>query len=615
MNVFYEEEGAFKVGAVLVDNTTSLQVEAPHGKRSKIKAGNVLFRFDQPQLADFMSRAQKMAEDLDPNFLWECCEGGEEFGYETLARDYFGHPADPVEAAGVLLRLHGAPMHFYKRGRGRYRAAPADALKAALASQERKRTQALQQARYVAQFASFTLPPEFKPMLSRLLYKPDKASVEFKALEEACAAMKLAPAKLLDRCGALPSSHDYHLNRFLFEYFPLGTGFGDIGEISEPADLPVADTAAFSIDDATTTEIDDAFSVTLLADGARRIGIHIAAPALGFAPDSPLDRAAAERLSTVYLPGNKITMLPEEVIHRFTLGEERLCPALSMYFKVSRDYSIVSVESRIERVRVAANLRHDTLEEHFNEYTLAEDAIHHPFGGELRILWEFASSLEAARGKSADANTGQMDYNFYVENDRIKITERRRGSPIDKLVSELMICVNARWGEQLSEAGVAGIYRTQINGKVKMSTVAAPHQGLGVAQYIWASSPLRRYVDLLNQRQLVALLRGDPPPYAKDSERLFAVMRDFEAAYDAYAEFQRTMERYWCLRWLLQESVSAAGATVLRENLVKLGKLPLVARVPSLPEVPAGSEVELEISRIDLLDLTFSAKFLRKLGP
>ena len=149
MNVFYEEEGTFKVGSILADNTTSLQVEAPHGKRAKIKAASVLLRFDAPSLSEFMDVAQKTAEDLDPNFLWECCESEAEFASDTLAADYFGHAATPEEAAAVLIRLHSAPMYFYKKGRGRYKAAPSKALEAALASQEKKRLQAEQQARYM----------------------------------------------------------------------------------------------------------------------------------------------------------------------------------------------------------------------------------------------------------------------------------------------------------------------------------------------------------------------------------------------------------------------------------------------------------------------------------
>ncbi len=616
MNVFYEEEGAFKVGAILADNTTSLQVEAPHGKRAKIKAASVLLRFDAPSLSEFMDLAQKTAEDLDPNFLWECCESEAEFASDVLAADYFGHLASPEEAAAVLIRLHSAPMYFYKKGRGRYKAAPSKALEAALASQEKKRLQAEQQARYVQLLNTFTLPKEFRPSLLNLLYRPDKNTVEWKALDAVCAATKLSISKLLEKCGAIPSTHDYHVNRFLLEHFPEGTGFDALkvgDELHDPIDLPIADVAAFSIDDATTTEIDDAFSVTPLTLGSFRIGIHIAVPTLGIAPGSLLDTAAAQRLSTVYLPGSKITMLPDAVIHHYTLGEERLCPALSMYVDVADDFTVIATSSRIERVNVAANLRHDALEEHFNEYTLAAGNLDHPFGKALLALWKFACKMEAVRGKTNDSNNEKIDYSFHVEDDRIAISERRRGSPIDKVVSELMIYVNTEWGKQLADSGITGIYRSQGGGKVRMSTSPAPHQGLGVSQYAWISSPMRRYVDFINQRQLVAALRKEVPPYTRESESLRTSMRDFEAAYEVYGDFQRRMERYWCLRWLLQKNIDTTGAQVLKENLVKLDHLPLVARVTSLPEVPPETAVELEISQIDLLELTFNAKFLRKL--
>jgi exoribonuclease-2 len=197
-----------------------------------------------------------------------------------------------------------------------------------------------------------------------------------------------------------------------------------------------------------------------------------------------------------------------------------------------------------------------------------------------------------------------------VENDHITISNRLRGSPIDKVVSELMILVNSSWGKLLADNDVAGIYRTQNNGKVKMSTVAAPHQGLGVAQYMWSSSPLRRYVDLVNQRQIINLLRNEAPAYAKNDTALFAILRDFDAAYTLYNDFQRQMERYWCLRWLLQEKVQQCEVLVLRENLVRLDEIPLVSRISSLPELPPNTRAILEVGEIDLLDLNFSARFI-----
>jgi exoribonuclease-2 len=328
-------------------------------------------------------------------------------------------------------------------------------------------------------------------------------------------------------------------------------------------------------------------------------------------PGSPGDDIAMQRMSTVYMPGDKITMLPDSVVQAFTLCADKVCPSLSMYLEVDADtLAVLGTESRIERIHIAANLRHDTLEPLFNEDTLAAGMQDFLFASELTLLWNLAQKLEATRGKSADNNIQQVDYNFHVENDRVSISSRQRGSPIDKVVAELMIFVNSEWGKLLATHDVAGIYRTQSNGKVRMSTVPAPHQGLGVAQYMWSSSPLRRYIDFVNQRQIISLLREEPPTYAKNDTTLFAVIRDFEAAYVLYNEFQRNMERYWCLRWLLQENIQQAEALVLRENLVKLVHIPLTSRIPSLPELPPNTRVILEIGDIDLLDLNFNARFI-----
>jgi len=610
MNVFYEEEGGFKVGAVLADNTTSLQVEAPHGKRSKIKAANVLLRFSDPALGEFMARAQAAADAIDIDFLWQCCAEAE-FDYLALAREYFGHEPASIESAAALLRLHGAPMYFYKKGRGRYKAAPEESLKAALASVERKKQQAALKQQYVDDLTASRLPGAYAPLLKMLLYKPDANSIEWKALEEASAKLRLTPARLIERCGALPSAHDYHLGRFLFEYFPRGAAHDEYPEPREIGELPLSNVAVYSIDDAATTEIDDAFSVSTLRNGNTRIGIHIAAPALGITPESAFEHVARERLSTVYYPGGKITMLPDAAIAHYTLGEQRECPALSLYTEITPDFQVTATETKVERVRIAANLRHDALEPAFNTESLERGNIDHAQGGELTLLWRFASHLGHLRRGGEPEQEQRAEYAFYVENDRVTISRRVRGSAIDTLVSELMIFVNSTWGRALADAKLAAIYRVQSTGKVRMSTAPAAHEGLGVEHYIWASSPLRRYVDLVNQRQLAAFARGETPPYRAGDEVLLSAMRDFEAAYDAYAEFQRTMERYWSLRWLLQENRQRVTAGVIRDNLVRFDELPWVQRVNSLPELPPGSTVELDISQIDLLELTLHCEFIK----
>ena len=611
--VFYEEDGGFKVGAVMADNDTSLQVEAPHGKRSKIKSSAVMLRFEQPSLTEFMALVDKESQSLDVDFLWECC-GADEFAFTDLGREYYGHPPTAVESAAVLTRLHSAPMYFYKRGKGRYKAAPHDALKAALAGAERKRQQNALKTQYAQSLQKGELPDAFKPVLQDLLYKPDKNSLEYKALDAAAAAAKQTPLQVLAGVGAIRSTHDYHLNAFLFEYFPDGTNFPARPFAPLANELPLANVNAFSIDDASTTEIDDAFSVTTLPGGNVQIGIHIAAPALGIALDDGVDRIARQRLSTIYMPGNKITMLPDSVIEQFTLSEGRTAPALSLYLTFAgNDYTLIESQTRLESVSIKHNLRHDQLDDHFTEANINSGVGDYPYQQELLILWRVAHKLEAARGK-AEAGAPALDYNFYIEDERIRIVPRLRGSPIDKVVSELMIKANAEWGRRLAEANIAAIYRTQGNGKVTMSVEPSAHQGLGVSHYAWSSSPLRRYVDLVNQRQLIAWVRGTPPPYSRTSDELGAAIRDFEIAYDGYADVQRKLERYWCLRYLQQENIEVAKASVLRESLVRLSGLPLVCRVPSLPNLPFGSEVEVEIGAIDLWSIEVTCRFKTKLS-
>jgi exoribonuclease-2 len=611
MNVFYEESGSFKVGSIVSKSDASYQVDTQHGKRAKIKAANVFLEFEGP-LDAFLSETEALAADIDLDFLWECC-GSEEFGYEALACDYWGHTPSARESAAIILRLAGAPMYFYKKGKGRFKAAPEEALKAALAGLERKQREQEQVNAWAEALSSGQLPAPVGTHLMEILFKPDKNSLEFKAFEQACKSSGLPPLRLADRVGGIRSVPEYLLAGFLLEHFPRGTGF-HYGEQPLPVDgdaLPLSDARAFSIDDAATTEIDDALSLATLANGNQRVGIHIAAPTLGISPGSELERIVFSRLSTVYFPGDKITMLPDEIVQSFTLLQGKACPALSLYVEVTPAFEPVAFESRIERVKIAANLRHAELEKLFNEDTLLNDpGVDYDFKHELTWLWHFANALERRRGKYDPTRVQPLDYTFAIEDGKVRITPRRRGSPMDKLVSELMILANSEWGRMLGEADIPGLYRAQSMGKVRMTTRPEPHIGLGVAQYAWATSPLRRAADFVNQRQLLAMVRGESAPYQHNDPMLFSILRDFDTAYSAYLGFQDRMEHFWCLRWFNQEGISELTATYLKEDLVRVDGVPMRLRVGGLPELPAGARIRLAIARIDELMQEIECRYL-----
>ena len=611
MNILFEDDGQLKAGTVLADHETSLQVEAASGKRLKVKAGNVLLRFPAPSPSETLAAGNALADELDPAFLWEVSGDGE-FGFDELAREYYGSSATPPQQAAVAMLLHRAPMHFYKRGKGRYRKAPEEALKAALASVTRKQREAEQIEDWVAQLLRHELPDAFRDKVSMLVHRPDKNALEWKALAAACEARRTNPIALLAASGAIPSTHEFHFNRFLADMFPRGVAFPPWGALPPLPDLPLANLRALSIDDHTTTEIDDAFSVRPLPGGNVEIGIHIAVPALSMPRGSALDSIARDRLSTVYMPGRKLTMLPDEAVDAFTLraGTER--PALSLYVETSPAGVPLRHETRVDRVPIAANLHLVEAQEAFDTASASPDAP--PWGADLLALWRLAQHLFAERGKN---EVNRIDYSFYVDWDadsglaepgRVTIVPRPRGSPLDKLIAELMIYANNTWGRLLAEHRVAGLYRTQSMGKVKMSTRPGEHQGLGLTHYLWASSPLRRYSDLVNQRQLLAVVAAERAPYGDNDADLFAALADFEATYAQYAEFQDRMEHYWCLRWLLQERVAETSATVIRDNLVRFDRIPLIVRLSDLPSSPPQTPVRVAIGAIDLLKATLECR-------
>lgn len=613
MHVLYEEDGALKTGTVVEKDGTGLLVESPHKKRSRIKADKVLLEFSAPGAGELLTQAQTQAESVDVPFLWEVV-GSDEFGFADVARDYFGHAPSAVESTAILLRLHDAPIHFHRRSRGRFQAATAAEVKNAEAAAAKRAQKAQKLNDLIDQLCRFELPPEIRSKLPSMLYKPDLNTMEAKAIEQAAQRSHLTPVKLLERCGAVADSRAYHIGRFMFEHFsgPTGREFASVPAFEAPVGLPHADVSAFSIDDSTTTEIDDAFSVKRLPDGNYQIGVHIAAPALGFVPGSAADELARSRLSTVYMPGDKITMLPQPLVQAFSLDAGRDCPAMSLYLTVSGDgsYRVLGTDTRVELVPIVANLRYPILDEKFTEAAAREGSGDFPFAAELRVLYALTSALYTARGKGEQ---DKGDFLFYLDGERVTIVPRKRGAPSDRVVSELMIYVNSAWGKLLGDRDVRALFRVQDGGKVRMSLYPAPHLALGVTQYLWSSSPLRRYVDLVNQWQLLSVLYDEPSPYAERESDLQSIMRDFELTSASYDEFQRAMERYWSLRWLLQENIQSTTAVVVKEGdtLVRFERAPLWQRVHSVPQLPAGSVVTLNLSRIDLYDLTLHCEYQR----
>ena len=617
MNIFYEESGQFKVAAIVQKNDATYQVDTQHGKRTKVKANNVFAEFDGDMEA-FLENAQAQAADIDTDLLWEVC-GEEEFSAEAIAEEYYGHAPTKTELAATLIALYAAPMYFYKKAKGVFKAAPEETLKQALAAIERKKQQDAQIDAWAAALKRGEMPSEIAADLKTILHAPDKQSLTYKAFTKAADALKTSAYELAKKTGGITSIPQYLQDGFEIKYFPKGTGFPDL-PLPEMPDLPKADVTAFSIDDESTTEVDDALSLTDLGNGTKRVGIHIAAPSLAIKPGDKMEKNIMERLSTVYFPGGKITMLPENWIAAFSLDAGAYRPAVSIYFDVDSEFNVGEPICKIEAVNIAENLRIQTIEPHFNAETGLDEAGEMMFAHHQDLIWfhQFAVALQKARGKYEPDRAPQYDYSIELDEEgKVSVVRRERGSPIDMLVSEMMILANSTWAQMLHDNDLPGLFRVQPAGKVRMSTKSEPHIGMGVQHYGWFTSPLRRAADYINQKQLLSLIDDTAEPLFQQSDaELFAALRDFDTAYAAYADFQRQMEAYWSLVYLQQQGTSELTSTILKEDLVRIEGLPLVTRATGIPfDALPKSQVLLKITELDPEKQFIALNYVKAVAP
>lgn len=646
MYALFEEAGKFQTGRILSEAESSAQIELESGKRVKVKAANLLLKFEKPSPADLMRDAQALSATIELDLAWEFAPE-DEFAFADHAREYFSAQATLTEQTAALFRLYEAPHYFRRAGKGRFKKASAEVIAQALAGIEKKKQIQAQIESWAAELGQGTCPAPIQTQLYKILFKPDKNAPEYKAVVDAARATQTAPLALLQKAGAINSAYQFHWQRFLFDNFPKGTGFPNLQAPAIADELPLANVQAYSIDDSQTTEIDDALSVQGLGTGTVTLGIHIAAPALALKPGDAIDHLGRQRLSTVYMPGYKITMLPDDVVQTYTLQEGRDCPAVSLYATFDEStLALQNTETRVERVPIAANLRHDQLDAIVTEAWLNDDSFTHAADvvepamprAQLAFMFRLAQHLKAQREvvRGKPENFNRPDYNFrLVGNDgaepkgheQVQISIRQRGAPLDLMVAEAMILANSTWGNWMAELGVPGIYRSQASllpgVKVRMGTKALPHAGIGVPSYAWSTSPLRRYTDLVNQWQIIACAKHGSTaalaaPFKPKDAELFSIISAFDGAYGAYNAYQNGMERFWTLQYLKQHNITELSATVFKAfpgqpPMARADDLPLVLPVFGGGDLPRGAHVQLRLSEIDDISLDISGHLLHML--
>ncbi len=682
MHFIFEEGGEIKGASAIgpaVSTADFWQAQTQFGKRIKLKAKEVWLKWEAGDLAKLMESAKELAASIDIDFLWECSPD-QEFSFEEIAKEYFGDKPSTEQLIGLAMALQNSPIYFRRKGRGHFMRAPEEQLKAALLSVERKKQEALAQEQIKEQLLAGILPPEIAEQAQLLLFAPDKNHFIYKALASASSQKGVSNAQLLLELGAIHSALEIHQGKFFKEHFPKGVSFpqnalnmmnSSVVQHLEK-DLPVASVSAFSIDDASTTEIDDAFSVTLQPNGNYQIGVHIAAPSLVMSPKDALDEVASHRMSTAYFPGGKITMLPKSVVDVFSLEAGEARPAISLYVEVSPGGEMISSPPHrtvIERVPIQQNLRLHEIEDvltqaYFDD--MEQDAQLDetkgssvdsktkaiPFENELKLLWAGAKVLFAKRQEvkvangqraeqlgNSDPNALLRDFGFSILNEQgvtidpeeilaqpvndskwqVEITPRSRGSVVDTIVAEWMIFSNQTWGTYLATNELPAIFRAQQGWgaqRTRMQTTPCRHEGLGVENYAWCTSPLRRYADLVNQWQLIALVKNGMmaklvAPFVPKDTKIMGLCAEFDARYTSYNAYQQLVERYWCLKWVNQQGLPLRlQARTLKDGMIRVESIPLRLMVPELANTRRGVSVEIEIVSTDLLNLNAAVRLI-----
>ncbi|HEY3175245.1 MAG TPA: RNB domain-containing ribonuclease [Candidatus Polarisedimenticolia bacterium] len=385
---------------------------------------------------------------------------------------------------------------------------------------------------------------------------------------------------------------------------------------------------AFTIDDEQTTEMDDALSVE--ASGASlRLGVHIADPGSFVSIGDPVDEEAMSRAATYYFPDCKLPMLPAVVAERaasLVAGEDR--PALSFLVTLSPLGEVLDHEIVSSTIRSRARLTYEQADALLGDADAAgETAL------ALRSLRPICDALEAERIGAGAVVIRAAEVEIRVGADGEVLIRRidERGAS-RRMVAEAMILANRIAARFCVTRGLPAIYRRQAppheeaasavaqaaplepieaDGydpvavralrrrmrRGEVSLAPAPHSGLGLDTYTQATSPIRRYQDLVVHRQIKASLAGRPLPY--DAEALARIAATTDEAERAAREAERGTDEYWILkhyeRRIGQEVQGVVVASDARRVEVELTDTLYNVHMPARPDWGPGRRVRLTI--------------------
>jgi exoribonuclease-2 len=330
-----------------------------------------------------------------------------------------------------------------------------------------------------------------------------------------------------------------------------------------------------TIDGQSTLDYDDALSLETLAD-SYRLGIHIVDVGHHVEKNTTLDSEAFTRCSSIYMPDRRLPMLPSCLAEDLcSLKAGHLRPAISTLVTLSPSLDIVSVEIVPSLVRVEQQLTY------YDVNILAEE--NQTYG----ILRDVAARFHDFRLQAGAVQITLPEVHVWIgEGSEVSINRINRESPGRMLVAELMILANWLMGRFLKEHGLPAVFRSQPEAKERLyrgdsdslfknmmqrrllnrfvlSRKSETHAGLGLDTYVTATSPIRKYCDLITQRQIRSAFELEVP-YTDDE--IEAIIRQLELPMGQVSRIQHRRVRYWILKYLEKRVGQKEEAIVLSKR-------------------------------------------------
>ena len=586
LSIIFLEGGRLQAAPMLGKGSSNYRIALPGGGVRRLPIGRALAEVQAAETETLLAAAGERLAQLDIVQLHQRCAGRKLAGRE-LAQIAF---ADEHTAGQLAIKaaLVAEPGLFICQG-DVYQPVPEAQAQAVVAGRRRRAEAAARQQRFLDGLARGEVDERIAAAAIAFIEKRhDPADEAFRVLRRYGCDAKVPIQALVVRWGLVADEHELHLRMALAGMPKVADG--DVSCEVDASALPLLAKDAFSIDGAGTLEIDDAFSVTQGKAGTWQLGIHIAAPALGL-PAAAQERAE-QLMTSVYLPDRKIMQFPESVVHAYALRAGCECPAISLLQDFDPETGRIGPpQLQIGKVQVAANLS-------LNSFLDWQPGDPGEFSRQLAVLSMFCKQLPSGR------NTRALERSFIVRSSSesgLRIIPRQRLAEIDAVVAALMVHYNQAGTERLRAAQAARLLRSAGRNLVR-DRGDDRHQ-----EYAWLSSPLRRYIDLLNQQQLIAVLDGRNLPHDADFMRKQALDYDEHAA--AARRAQQILERYWAFHWLQPRIGEVFTGLVGKcRRSVHLDDLPVAVKLDKPAVLAEATPVKVRVESVDLGELVGRGK-------